>query len=146
MSKNREIRTFSLTKRAASIMDGVPGKRKCSEVISKLIENTADEWTQEEIPPIKLGDRRLIGTQWCRLTDSGWEPLDGVDGECYSFQPGDGTCYDIVCVNDPHGGVLVIWPGHVTYRYHRGDRLKHLHGDKNKFTDEAIKNFMDGLQ
>jgi len=59
------------------------------------------------------------------------------------FQPGDGTCYDIVCVDDPYGGVLVIWPGQSTWRYHEGDRLKFLHGKLNKWTKEAIWNYLE---
>lgn len=63
----------------------------------------------------------------------------------HDFQPGDGTRYSIVCAPDPHGGTLVIWPGYVTYRYHRGDILKHLHGEQNDYTHKAIWEYLEAL-
>ena len=63
----------------------------------------------------------------------------------FDFQPGDGTRYDIVTVPDPYGGVLVIWPGQSTWRYYRGDYLKFLHGDNNKWTQKAIFNYLEAL-
>ena len=59
------------------------------------------------------------------------------------FQPGDGTCYDILCVDDPYGGILVIWPNQSTWRYHEGDQLKFLHGVNNEYTRKAIWNYLE---
>jgi len=68
----------------------------------------------------------------------------------FCFQPGDGTCYDIVMCDDPHGGYLIIWPNYVTYRYfptEHGEKgeIKHLHGQKNDYTTRAIFNFLESL-
>ena len=73
------------------------------------------------------------------------EQNDRLNGH-YVFEPGDGTCYDIITAPDPYGGILVIWPNYVTYRYHRGDCLKHLHGQKNQWTHDAIWSFMEALE
>lgn len=60
-----------------------------------------------------------------------------------SFEPGDGTCYDIVVFDDPYGGELVVWPNHSTWRYYHNDQeLKFLHGKKCKYTQDAILRYM----
>jgi len=56
----------------------------------------------------------------------------------YDFQPGDGTRYNLVTVDDPHGGVLVICNNSSLWRYHPRDFLKFLCGNENKYTHEAI--------
>lgn len=63
----------------------------------------------------------------------------------HDIQPGDGTRYDFVTFPDPYGGVLVVWPGHVTYRYFRGDCLQHLHGEQNSWTHDAIWNHLESI-
>jgi len=65
----------------------------------------------------------------------------------FDFQPGNGTRYDIVVINDPYGGLLVVWPNVSTYRYFGGSNpeIKHLHGKKNKFDQKAIKDFLNGV-
>ena len=60
-----------------------------------------------------------------------------------SFEPGDGTCYDIIVFQDPYGGELVVWPNHSTWRYYSDDQeLKFLHGKKCKYTQDAILRYM----
>ena len=58
----------------------------------------------------------------------------------------DGTCYDLVLVNDPYGGVLVVWPatGYL-WRWHAGDRLKQLSPKCNSYDAENIYRFLESL-
>jgi len=64
----------------------------------------------------------------------------------YIFYPNNGTRYSIVTVEDPNGGLLVVWAdGNQTYRYYRGDYLKFLHGKANTFDREAIKEYLDNM-
>tara|TARA_R110000803_G_C11980929_1_gene320741 strand:+ start:422 stop:721 length:300 start_codon:yes stop_codon:yes gene_type:complete len=61
----------------------------------------------------------------------------------YDFQPGDGTRYNLVTVDDPHGGVLVICNNSSVWRYHAGDVLKFLCGNENEYTRVAIWNHLE---
>ena len=61
----------------------------------------------------------------------------------YDFQPGDGTRYNLVTVDDPHGGVLVICNNSSLWRYHAGDQLKFLCGNENEYTRRAIFNHLE---
>jgi len=61
----------------------------------------------------------------------------------YDFQPGDGTRYNLVTVDDPHGGVLVICNNKSLWRYHAGDMLKFLCGNDNEYTRRAIWNHLE---
>jgi len=61
----------------------------------------------------------------------------------YDFQPGDGTRYNLVTVDDPHGGVLVICNNSSLWRYHQGDQLKFLCGNENEYTRRAIWNHLE---
>ena len=63
----------------------------------------------------------------------------------YDFQPGDGTRYTLVTVDDPHGGLLVICNSSSLWRYHAGDVLKFLCGNENEYTRIAIWNHLMGL-
>ena len=64
----------------------------------------------------------------------------------HDFQPGNGTRYGLTSVDDPHGGVLVIWPGQSTHRwYPKYGELKFLHGKLNKFDSVAIQTYLNGL-
>ena len=74
-----------------------------------------------------------------------WMEINMMDlsGFYYEFQPGDGTRYCIHCVNDVHGGILVITNVGATYRYYRGDRLKWLHGVENEWTKKAVFEFLE---
>jgi hypothetical protein len=49
----------------------------------------------------------------------------------------------LILAEDPHGGVLVIWPTVATYRWYRGDRLKFLHGSENKVDQQAIYDYLE---
>ena len=60
------------------------------------------------------------------------------------FQPGNGTRYEITMVDDPHGGVLVVWPTQATYRWYPGyGELKHLHGNLNIYDMQAIQEYLN---
>lgn len=61
-------------------------------------------------------------------------------GSHHIIQPGDGTCYDFVTIDDPYGGILVIWPGHSTWRFYPKGELKFLHGRECEYAREAILN------
>jgi hypothetical protein len=61
----------------------------------------------------------------------------------YDFQPGDGTRYNLVTVDDPHGGLLVICNNSSLWRYHQGDILKFLCGNENEYTRRAIWNHLE---
>tara|TARA_Y100001937_G_C7037460_1_gene293049 strand:+ start:191 stop:430 length:240 start_codon:yes stop_codon:yes gene_type:complete len=64
----------------------------------------------------------------------------------YDFQPGNGTRYEITLVDDPHGGVLVVWPTQATYRWFpRYGELRHLHGNLNLFDMDAIQTYLNGV-
>lgn len=65
--------------------------------------------------------------------------------EHYDISPGDGTRYDFVTCPDPYGGLLVIWPGHSTWRYYAGDYLKFLHGQECEYARKAIWNHLEGM-
>ena len=56
----------------------------------------------------------------------------------------DGTRYDLVLVDDPYGGVLVIWPstGYL-WRWYAGDYLKPLSKDTNKHDANNIFKFLE---
>ena len=56
----------------------------------------------------------------------------------------DGTCYDLVLVNDPYGGVLVAWPatGYL-WRWHMGDRLKTLTRDVNPHDSNNVFAYLE---
>ena len=62
----------------------------------------------------------------------------------YEFQPGDGTRYCIHCMDDVHGGVLVV-THYSTWRYYAGDYLKFLHGSENEYTRTAIFDYLEQL-
>jgi len=62
------------------------------------------------------------------------------------FQPGNGTRYELTMVNDPHGGVLVVWPTQATYRwYPRYGELKFLHGRLNEYDMKAIQSELNNV-
>jgi len=61
-----------------------------------------------------------------------------LSGCHYDVSPGDGTRYDFVTVDDPYGGVLVIWPGQSTWRWYPDDYLKFLHGTECEYARKAI--------
>ena len=61
----------------------------------------------------------------------------------YDFQPGDGTRYNLVTVDNPHGGVLVICNNSSLWRYYQGDYLKFLCGNENEYTRRAIFNHLE---
>jgi len=59
----------------------------------------------------------------------------------------DGTRYDLVLVDDPYGGVLVIWrDGRMTWRWDQGDRMKPLSKDNNKFDAQNIFIYLEALK
>ena len=64
----------------------------------------------------------------------------------YDFQPGDGTRYSLVTVEDPHGGLLVICNSSSLWRYHAGDQLKFLCGNENEYTRRAIWDYLQNIQ
>lgn len=68
-----------------------------------------------------------------------------LTGFYYEWQPGDGTRYCIHCVNDVHGGILVITNVGATYRYYKNDYLKFLHGNDNEWTKKAVFDFLEHL-
>jgi signal peptidase I len=74
------------------------------------------------------------------------DEIGATDTRQIIFQPGDGTRYDIVLIDDPYGGVLVIWPGDSTWRWYKNDYLKFLHGKNNEYTRRAIWNYLEGIQ
>jgi len=65
------------------------------------------------------------------------------------FQPGNGTRYEITMVDDPHGGILVVWPTQATYRWypesHEWDpsNLQFLHGKLNVYDMAAIQEYLN---
>lgn len=67
------------------------------------------------------------------------------------FQPGNGTRYEVTLVDDPHGGILVVWPKHSTYRWFPEsvswdpNNLQFLHGKKNKYDMKAIQDYLNWL-
>ena len=64
----------------------------------------------------------------------------------YDFEPGDGTRYNLVTVDDPHGGVLVICNNSSLWRYYQDDYLKFLCGNENEYTRRAIFNHLERLK
>ena len=68
-----------------------------------------------------------------------------LTGSHYDIQPGDGTRYDFVTVDDPYGGVLVIWPNHSTWRWHPDDCLKFLHGKECEYARKAIYEHLQAI-
>jgi len=62
----------------------------------------------------------------------------------YIFYPNNGTRYNIITVEDPNGGLLVVWAdGNQTYRYYAGDYLKFLHGKANTFDRDVIFEYLE---
>ena len=59
----------------------------------------------------------------------------------------DGTRYDLVLTNDPHGGVLVIWPatGYL-WRWYPGDYLKALSNICNDHDGINIYRYLEETQ
>tara|TARA_R110001606_G_C15362731_1_gene648698 strand:- start:493 stop:717 length:225 start_codon:yes stop_codon:yes gene_type:complete len=59
----------------------------------------------------------------------------------------DGTGYDLVLVNDPYGGVLVIWPvtGYL-WRWYMGERLAPLSSNCNPFDADNIFAYLEETQ
>ncbi len=56
----------------------------------------------------------------------------------------DGTRYDLVLVDDPYGGILVVWPqGKQFWRYHPGDRLKPLMAMCNDYDTRNIFAYLE---
>ena len=64
----------------------------------------------------------------------------------YEIEPGDGTRYDFVTCDDPYGGVLVIWPGHSTWRWYKDDYLKFLHGQECEYARTAMYNHLQSIE
>lgn len=68
------------------------------------------------------------------------------------FEPrnNNGSRYDLVTVPDPYGGILVIWPGVCTWRYHASlhseGELKFLHGKFNPVDTLAVREYLDSIQ
>lgn len=63
----------------------------------------------------------------------------------FDFQPGDGSRYFIQLFKSANGGIFVINHESSMWRYHRGDQLKFLIGNENKYTWKAIWNYLEGL-
>jgi len=61
----------------------------------------------------------------------------------YDFQPGDGTRYNLVTVEDPHGGVLVICNNSSLWRHYPRDTIVFLCGNENEYTRRAIFNHLE---
>jgi hypothetical protein len=68
------------------------------------------------------------------------------------FEPrnANGSRYDLVAVPDPYGGILIIWPGVCTWRYHASGRgyegeLKFLHGKHNTVDTLAVREHLDEI-
>ena len=60
--------------------------------------------------------------------------------------PRNGSRYDLVLVEHPYGGTLVIWSSaNMTWRYDRDDRMKPLSPNCNSFDAEAIFNHLQKL-
>ena len=64
----------------------------------------------------------------------------------YDFQPGDGSRYFIQLFASEHGGMFVINHEESLWRYHKGDCLKFLLGNNNKYTHDAIWNYLEALK
>ena len=56
----------------------------------------------------------------------------------------DGTRYDLVLVDDPYGGVIVVWTstGYL-WRWDEGDRMKPLNRDSNPHDAQNIFIFLE---
>ena len=56
----------------------------------------------------------------------------------------DGTRYDLVLVDDPYGGVIVVWTstGYL-WRWDQGDRLKPLSKDTNEHDAYNIFHYLE---
>ena len=71
--------------------------------------------------------------------------------QTFDFQPGNGTRYEVTLVDDPHGGVLVVWPTQATYRWFPDsvswdpNNLDFLHGKKNEYDRKAIQDYLNWL-
>lgn len=61
----------------------------------------------------------------------------------FDFQPGDGSRYFIQLFESEHGGIFVINHEESMWRYHKGDCLKFLMGNNNKYTHIAIWNYLE---
>ncbi len=58
--------------------------------------------------------------------------------------PRNGSRYDLVLVEDPYGGVIVVWrSAQMTWRYDDGDRMKPLSKGCNKHDAIAIFNYLE---
>ncbi len=59
----------------------------------------------------------------------------------------DGTRYDLILVDDPYGGVVVVWTstGYL-WRWYKEDYLKPLSKDCNKYDAINIWNYLEGLE
>lgn len=61
-------------------------------------------------------------------------------GVNFDVQPGNGTRYDFLAINDPNGGVLICWPitGYM-YRYYESYISKSMFEDFERFNESEIK-------
>ena len=59
------------------------------------------------------------------------------------FEPGDGTCYDLICTPDPYGGTLVNVNTTSVWRWYPGDYLKFLCGNDNGYTRKAVFDYLE---
>jgi len=68
-----------------------------------------------------------------------------LNSEHLIFQA-DGTRYDLVLVDDPYGGVIVVWTstGYM-WRWYQGDYMKRLSKEVNKFDEHNIWQHLEGL-
>ena len=64
----------------------------------------------------------------------------------HDFQPGDGSRYFIQLFQSENGGIFVINHEESMWRYHKGDQLKFLIGNNNKYTHKAIWEFLEALK
>ena len=53
--------------------------------------------------------------------------------------PKNGSFYDLVLVDDPYGGIIVVWTSaKMTWRYYQGDYMKPLGENCNEYDAKAI--------
>jgi len=64
----------------------------------------------------------------------------------YEFQPGDGSLYSIQLFEGQYGGTFVINHEESIWRWHKGNCLVFLMGNDNKFTKQAIWEFLEALE
>ena len=67
-----------------------------------------------------------------------------MNSEHLIFQT-DGTRYDLVLVDDPYGGVIVVWTstGYL-WRWYPEDRMKPLNRNSNKHDAQNIFHYLEG--